>query len=103
MREALVRDEIIDLGVGPRFRVVAQGEWIESEPILFDAVGISISFAGKYDAVVVTENEEVFVVDYKTTTLDDFALAKFYPQLMAYVTAIELPRSSSCRCSGEMK
>ena len=93
MREALVSKEIVDLGVGPRFRVVSQGQWVESEPIPFESHGVRLSLVGKCDAVVVTEDEEIFVVDYKTTKLDDFALAKFFPQLMSYVTAIELPKA----------
>ncbi len=95
MRQALASHEIVDLGVGPKFRVVGQGQWVESKPIPFESAGITLSVAGKYDAIVVTEDNEVVVVDYKTTTLDDFALAKFAPQLMSYVTAIELPKNEA--------
>ena len=93
MRQAMTTNDVVDLGVGPKFRVVSQGGWVESIPLGFDEAGISLTIAGKYDAVVVTESDEIFVVDYKTTTLDDFALAKFGPQLMSYLTAIELPKS----------
>ena len=93
MRRALATDEVVDIGVGPRFRVLSQGEWVQSKPILFAESGVTLSFRGQYDAVVVTESDEVFVVDYKTTTLDDHALMKFRRQLMCYVTAIELPAS----------
>ena len=93
MRQALTSNDVVDLGVGPKFRVISQGQWIESIPLGFEDAGISLTLAGKYDAVVVTQDDEIFVVDYKTTTLDDFALAKFGPQLMSYLTAIELPKA----------
>jgi hypothetical protein len=93
MRQALASNETVDLGVGPKFRVISQGQWVESKPIPFESAGITLSVAGKYDAIVITEDNEVIVVDYKTTTLDDYALAKFAPQLMSYVTAIELPKT----------
>jgi hypothetical protein len=93
MRKALDTTEIIDLGVGPRFRVVSQGEWVESKPMLFQKEGIRLSLRGQCDAIVVTEDEEIFVVDYKTTTQDDAALLKFRRQLSCYVMALESPAS----------
>ena len=73
MRQALASNDIVDLGVGPKFVSFAQGQWVESKPIAFEGSGVTLSLAGKYDAVAITEAEEVFVIDYKTTTLDDYA------------------------------
>ena len=95
VRTALADLEIVDCGVGPRFRIIAQGLWVESQPIPFPEHGLSLSFFGQLDALVVTEHDEVFVVDYKTTTLDDTALSKFRRQLSCYVTAIERPKAAS--------
>jgi hypothetical protein len=92
MRLALSSKDLIDIGVGQRFRIVSQGGWVESRPISFERIDATLSFAGKYDAIIVTETEKVFVVDCKTTMLGDFALVKFFPQLMSYVTAIEMPK-----------
>ena len=91
MRRALGALDVVDLGVGPKFRVITQGEWVESQAIPFPDLGISLSFRGQIDALVHTEDGEVFVTDYKTTTLDNFSLAKFFPQLSAYTMCIERP------------
>lgn len=95
MRKALTASEIVDLGVGPRFRVVTQGEWVQSRPIEFPNYGIALTLKGQIDALVVTEDREVFVVDYKTTRQDDAELMKFRRQLMCYTTAIERPARPS--------
>lgn len=96
MRRAIAEHEVVDLGVGPPFRVIAQGEWVESRPIPFAAHGLSLSFRGQIDGLVATgsgDAEELWVVDYKTTTLEDAQLVKFRRQLMSYVVAIEQPAS----------
>lgn len=95
VRNALSGLDVVDFGVGPRFRILAQGLWVESVPILFRQHELSLSFFGQLDALVVTEDDEVFVVDYKTTTLDDSALLKFRRQLACYASAIELPKTPS--------
>jgi len=91
MRRALDTEAIVDLGVGPRFRVHSQGVRVESQPVAFPEHGVSLSVAGKYDALVVTEHDEIFVVDLKTTTQDDGALFKFRRQLASYAFALERP------------
>lgn len=95
VRNTLAEIDIVDLGVGPRFRILAQGLWVESSPIVFLEHGVSLSFFGQLDALVVTEHDEIFVVDYKTTTLDDVALRKFRRQLSCYITALERPKTAS--------
>lgn len=91
MRRALDTEAVVDLGVGPRFRVHSQGVRVESQPIAFPEHGVSLSVAGKYDALVVTEHDEIFVVDLKTTTQDDGALFMFRRQLASYAFALERP------------
>jgi hypothetical protein len=92
MKRAFESDEIVDLGVGPRFRVHSQGVHVESVAIPFANSGLTLSFAGAYDALVVTENEERFIVDFKTTTQEDGRLLKFRRQMACYVLAVERPK-----------
>ncbi len=95
VRTALADLDLIDSGVGPRFKILAQGLWLESQPIPFAKYGILLQFFGQLDALVVTEDGEVWIVDYKTTTLDDTALLKFRRQLSCYVAAMEHPKKAS--------
>ncbi len=91
MKRAFADVALVDLGVGPKFRVLAQNAWVRSVPVEFDALGISLTIGGAYDALVETEHGELFVVDYKTTNADEIALRKFRRQLAAYAFALEHP------------
>jgi len=81
-----------DLGVGPRFRIVAQGLHVESQPIPFPARDVELVVKGKLDALVRTEDDEVVVVDYKTLSKTEIATRSYAPQLGAYCLALEAPR-----------
>ena len=82
--------EPVDLGVGPRFRVVAQGFRVKSAPIPFSRLGIALRFEGWIDALVRTTDDELFLVDYKTTKAQD-GLMTYRRQLAAYCFALENP------------
>ncbi len=91
MKRAFADVALVDLGVGPKFRVLAQNAWVRSAQVEFDALGVSLTVSGAYDALVETEHGEIFVVDYKTTNADEGALRKFRRQLAAYAFALEHP------------
>ena len=95
MRDAFPAEVLHDLGVGPKFRVIAQGLRVRSQPILFAEQGIAMTLKGEIDALVTTEHGEVFVVDYKTTKLDDGALMRFRRQVASYALCLALPEHPS--------
>jgi hypothetical protein len=80
----------VDIGVGPRFRVIAQGFSVASATIPFPQHGISLRFEGSIDALVRTVDDEMFLVDYKTTNAQE-GLTRYRRQLAAYAWALENP------------
>ena len=91
MKRAFADVALVDLGVGPRFRVLSQSVRVRSAPVEFERLDFALAIEGAYDALVETEHREVFVVDYKTTNLDELALRKYRRQLAAYAFALEHP------------
>jgi PD-(D/E)XK nuclease superfamily len=88
-------DIVHDLGVGPRFRVVAQGLWVESYPVPFPEHGFELVVRGKLDALVRTVDGETLVVDYKTSAQGELAPRTYGPQLHAYALALEAPAAGT--------
>lgn len=84
-------DAEISLGVGPTFRVVAQGQHVESRPLEFPNYDLEIVVKGRLDALVRTTDDETIVVDYKTTTKGEVAPRTYTAQLHAYAFALESP------------
>ena len=87
-------DADISLGVGPTFRVISQGQWVESRPLSFPDYDLEIVVRGKLDALIRTADETI-VVDYKTTTKGELAPRTYTAQLHAYAFALESPAGTT--------
>lgn len=106
MRECFARpnDEgWINVGVGPdRMRMHSQGVWVESEPISFPDLRISIMLAGRYDAIVEDESNCRYLIDYKTSARDESELYPYRRQLDAYRFCLEHPNPDDHRLQPAM-
>jgi hypothetical protein len=82
----------VDIGVGPtRMRMHSQGGWVESQPIAFCEIGVTLVLGGKYDAIVEDEDASRYLVDYKTSARPDHELYRYRRQLDAYRYCLEHP------------
>jgi hypothetical protein len=82
----------VDIGVGPgEVRVHSQGAWVESEPIEFNDIGVTIILGGQYDAIVEDQAAEHHLLDYKTSARDEIELFRYRRQLDAYRFCLEHP------------
>ena len=65
-------DGWVDIGVGPsKVKIRSQGVWVESEPVEFNDIGVTITLGGVYDAIVDDEAGERYLIDYKTSARPD--------------------------------
>jgi hypothetical protein len=82
----------VNIGVGPtRMRMHSQGVWVESQPVMFPEIGISLILGGKYDAIVEDEAGSRYLIDYKTSARPDHELYRYRRQLDAYRFCLENP------------
>lgn len=87
MKAAIEPDALRTIGVPVReFR---PGEWVESKP--YEHAGAGIVIRGKVDRSFLTDDDEIGILDYKTTLPRDAKADKYSRQLHAYAYALEHP------------
>jgi hypothetical protein len=73
----------------PRFKIEHDERMVRSVPIYLPGRSVGIVLKGKYDSVVLFENGERAVCDFKTAPVKPEYIDKYSAQLHAYVYALE--------------
>ena len=96
-------DGWVDVGVGPnKVKMHSQGVWVESKPIPFNDIGVTITLGGRYDAIVQDEASEKYLVDYKTSARHEDELYRYRRQLHAYRFCLEHPNPTGAHAQAPL-
>jgi hypothetical protein len=79
----------------PRFKIEYDERMIRSTPIFLPGHKVGVVIKGKYDSIVLFENGERAVCDFKTAPVRPEYLDKYGTQLHAYAHALENPALNS--------
>jgi len=80
---------------GPRFRIVAQGRWVKSQPIPVAGGELELVIRGIYDSLIAFEDEGRGICDFKTSPVKPALVGKYGRQLHSYAFALEHPAAGN--------
>jgi hypothetical protein len=81
----------VDVGVGPRVRLLSHSGWLRSRPIAFAHLNLTIRLCGRYDTLNEDEDLRTHLIDFKTSSKPDEELYRYRRQLEAYRYCLENP------------
>lgn len=79
----------------PRFKIEYEERMVRSVPIFLPGRSVGLVIRGKYDSIVLFENGERAVCDFKTAPVKPEYLDKYGTQLHAYAYTLENPAPNS--------
>ena len=79
----------------PRFKIEHDEKMVRSAPISLPGHSIAVAIKGRYDSIVLFENGQRAVCDFKTAPVKPEFLDKYGTQLHAYAYALENPAPTS--------
>jgi len=79
------------LGPGQQFRMVSQGRWVKSAPIVVPGTGVQLVIRGLYDSLIAFEDERRAICDFKTSPVRAELVGKYARQLHSDAYALEHP------------